>query len=63
MTHSWLSTRQAAAYCACHIETIRKAARAGCLRSSRRGRRGHLYFRRADLDVWLGRAEQAEEVR
>lgn len=63
MTHPWLRTRQAAAYCACHVETIRKAARAGILRSCRRGRRGYLYFRPADLDAWLGRAEQAEEVR
>lgn len=53
-----LDIHAAAVYCGgLHVQTVRKAVRLRELACIRRGRRGHLYFRRSMLDAWLRRYE------
>lgn len=48
----------AAEYCGGrHCQTLRRAVRQRELACIRRGRRGHLYFRRSHLEAWLRRHE------
>lgn len=59
----WLTTEEAAAYAGVHVETIRKACRAGELSHVQRRKNSPYRFRRADVDRWMngGRVEAVDE--
>jgi len=48
-----MTTKEAAEWCRCSVDTIVRAVGRGELRCSRRGGRGARMFRRAWLDRWL----------
>ena len=54
----YLDTEQAAQYTGYSIHTIRDAAARGRLACYRRTPRGHLRFRRAQLDAWMAEMER-----
>lgn len=49
----WFTTREAANYCRCHVETLKRAVGAGALQSSQAGPGGWHRFHRDWLDAWL----------
>lgn len=53
----WYSIGGASAYCSCHPQTIRTAARLGELTHSRSGPLGHYRFKQSELDRWMKRNE------
>lgn len=50
---------EAAAYVRRHDQTLRRAVRAGELECFRRGARGYMFFRLAQLNQWLGRLKSS----
>lgn len=56
----WFTSRQAAEYAGCNIQTIAEACRSGALRAGQPfgGAGGRWRIHRADLDAWL-RGERA----
>jgi excisionase family DNA binding protein len=50
---TWLTTRQAAKYTSHGVDTLKRAAKAGVLKSSQSGEGGWHRFHRDDLDEWM----------
>lgn len=52
-TRHWHTTRSAATYADCHVQTVLEALRAGELRGSQLKKNGRWRIHRDDLDAWL----------